>query len=73
MKKKYLQKEKPEIEPVPHINPIEPKEPEVIPFPEKTEPKPVPETQPLHTPEIAPSPKVLSNSQKSFKIMSSVI
>lgn len=58
MSKIDFQKEKPEINPMPHINPVEPKEPEIIPSPEKTEPKPnFPETKPIHSPEIAPFPK----------------
>jgi hypothetical protein len=53
----YFQKEKPEIEPVPHKNPEKPIVPEVVPTPEKSEPqRNLPETEPIHQPEIIPNP-----------------
>lgn len=42
---------KPEIEPVPQTNPAEPGLPEVLPEPEKKEPVPKPEIEPLPMPE----------------------
>lgn len=46
---------KPEVEPVPHTNPIEPNLPEITPSPEKTEPMPViPGIEPMPKPEIEP-------------------
>jgi len=47
---------KPEIEPVPRINPFEPIPPDIKPNPEIGEPAPkFPETEPLPLPEIEPS------------------
>lgn len=52
----FTPKENPEIDPLPHTEPVVPSVPEIIPGPEKTEPMPpLPETAPIRFPEITPA------------------